>query len=356
MKSDDLLEAIGDLDDELILSAQRNPRNMIRWVRWTAAACLCLVVSGAVLAFWLQSGLGASVHLDHNVIPTDTGAYYTSQHVYYYDRQTQQSSLVSLRNGTLTQTRSGVYLLTHLFHHLYRIDGSKLTYCGKLHDDNLLEVVEGKAYHRIDGHIEQIDLKTGAVTRLGEATAKTDGVLGNIVMFGTRVYYDVSLDGKYVIHTFVPGKAGSHQEYPLEQGVHVEKFFEDFALLESERGLYRLDYGTWEQEFLCEYAPNTGALDYYGGTLYFVAEFRSEQGYGEPALVSLNPYTKAFEILRPLYHGDGTATTITEIEVCEDGYYYTDPSATEGGLFFHAFSDGSETCIRRHGTPKGNVN
>lgn len=41
----------------------------------------------------------------------------------------------------------------------------------------------------------------------------------------------------------------------------------------------------------------------------------------------------------------GGRKTYTEIMMCDSGYFYTEPSATEGGLFFHSFDGTDEIAI-----------
>ncbi len=48
MKAELLLQAMSGLDDELILAARTPPRR-VHWVRYAAAACLCLVLAAAAL-------------------------------------------------------------------------------------------------------------------------------------------------------------------------------------------------------------------------------------------------------------------------------------------------------------------
>jgi len=51
VKSEKLLYAIGEIDDDLISGAVRDTkaRRQSAWLRWGAAACLCLVIAGAAI-------------------------------------------------------------------------------------------------------------------------------------------------------------------------------------------------------------------------------------------------------------------------------------------------------------------
>ena len=59
MKSERLLRAIGDIDDDLVAGAAAKKRGMPRWAKWTAAAAACLVLVTAGGAF-LLGRLGAT--------------------------------------------------------------------------------------------------------------------------------------------------------------------------------------------------------------------------------------------------------------------------------------------------------
>ena len=62
-------------------------------------------------------------------------------------------------------------------------------------------------------------------------------------------------------------------------------------------------------------------------------------------LISLNVLTGEVRTVTKLTGENGTTQTYTEIVVCDTGYFYTDPSASEGGLFYHRFDDQSEIVI-----------
>ena len=62
MKSEHLLEAVGRIDDELVLEAARAPRRRAVWARWgalAAAAALCVGLIGAYRLFSAPKGSAA---------------------------------------------------------------------------------------------------------------------------------------------------------------------------------------------------------------------------------------------------------------------------------------------------------
>ena len=82
--------------------------------------------------------------------------------------------------------------------------------------------------------------------------------------------------------------------------------------------------------------PTTNALDRVGNELYYVAERQEE------VLISLNLQTEeVVELVEIEGH------TYTELVACEGGYYFTDPSDTNGGLFYYDFVTGSAVQISK---------
>ena len=61
MKANDLLDLIGNVDDGIVVEAEKRKRPAVsRWARWTAAAaCLCAVIVGGVLLFVRTGGNAA---------------------------------------------------------------------------------------------------------------------------------------------------------------------------------------------------------------------------------------------------------------------------------------------------------
>ena len=106
-------------------------------------------------------------------------------------------------------------------------------------------------------------------------------------------------------------------------------------------------YGDKEVKLLSEYIPTTGALDYFDKKLYFIIAIPidGDAEYYEEELISLNIQTGEISTVTQLTLENGTTQTYTEIVVCDSGYFYTNPSATEGGLFYHNFDGGTEITI-----------
>ena len=101
-----------------------------------------------------------------------------------------------------------------------------------------------------------------------------------------------------------------------------------------------MPYANTTPIFLTEYSPSSGAFDYYNGKVYFTVEADSKAN-----LISIDVETGEINEVVSLVESNKTVRTYTEIAVCADGFYYTNPSNTDGGLFYHAFNQTEETKI-----------
>lgn len=121
MDNNQILDAIGAIDDEVIFAAKKQKKgNRNRWVRWGAvAACLCLAVAGVL--FWQLAGLpdndepGITLGENGVTIPlknvslsaedkTNLPAFFIYQGRYYveYERLGENADIVGERLGTAT--------------------------------------------------------------------------------------------------------------------------------------------------------------------------------------------------------------------------------------------------------------
>ena len=78
----------------------------------------------------------------------------------------------------------------------------------------------------------------------------------------------------------------------------------------------------------------------YNGKVYFTVEADSKAN-----LISIDVETGEINEVVSLVESNKTVRTYTEIAVCADGFYYTNPSNTDGGLFYHAFNQTEEIKI-----------
>lgn len=101
-----------------------------------------------------------------------------------------------------------------------------------------------------------------------------------------------------------------------------------------------MPYTNTDPILLTEYSPSSGAFDYYNGKVYFTVEVEAKA-----ALISIDVETREINEVVSLVESNETVRTYTEIVVCADGYYYTNPSNTNGGLFYHSFNQTEEIKI-----------
>lgn len=188
--------------------------------------------------------------------------------------------------------------------------------------------------------IEKIDFTTGNVT---EILSVSGCHLEAQKIVGEKLYYYTTDNGGTI--SMLDFRTGE-SEVVYNLSVDDAEFYDDFVLMETEQGLSGMKYDDMQTVFISEYKPTTGALDYCNDKLYFQAAFETgvEEEY-EEALVSIDLQTKEMNVVTQLTEG-GMSKTYTEIAVCDDGYFYTEPSATEGGLFYHSFNGTAEITIR----------
>ena len=347
-------EAMGEIDSKYVERAinYQPKQKRYSWLKWGAmVACLCLLIVGALnigsLFLW-RSGCSQT---SHNVTLADGKIYYVYNNgVYLYELDSTTQKKVADFNGVLTQTQSGLYLINKATGEVYSISGSMLTLAGRIAPDSaLIDVLNNKIYYRTyqdDGiyFVMEKDLTTGTIS---EVVSVSKGHMIAQKVIGNELYYCTTENGGTIFVIDMQTKdnktifnASVTNEFDMNSVV----FFDDFILIKTGEGLFSMGYNDKEATFLSEYLPTTGAVDCFDKRLYFIIAIPVNE-YFEEELISLNVLTGEISTVTQLTLENGTTQTYTEIVVCDSGYFYTNPSATEGGLFYHSFDGGSEITI-----------
>ena len=359
-KTAKLYNSITNVNSQFIEEAQtKMKKKRYGWLKWSAvAACLCLLTVGALnvgsLFLW-RSGCGQT---SHNVTFADGKMYYVYNNgVYLYEIDNSTQKKLTDFNGVLTQTHSGIYLTNESTGEVYFISDSTLTLVESITPDStLIDVSDGKVYYRTyqnDGaySVVEKDLTTGTTS---EVVSVSKGHMIAQKIINNELYYCTTENGGTISVIDIQTKDNKtiyNSPATNEFDMNSVMFFDDFILIKTNQGLFSMGYHDEEATFLSEYVPITGALDYYDSKLYFEAAFPlngDDEAYEyTEELISLDVQTGEINTVTQLTNENGTTRTYTEIVVCDSGYFYTEPSAAAGGLFFHSFDGEPEIAIRK---------
>lgn len=358
MSVKDFSEAMGELDVKYIEKAMNYQAKKKKngWLKWGAlAACLCLLVVGGLSVGDLISGRsGCGSQLSHNITLADEKMYYTCNDcVYLYDINNSTQKKIADFNGILTQTHSGLYLFDEEAGDVYSVFDSMLTLVGSIEPNStLIDVLGNRIYYRTyqnDGvysySIAEKDLTVGTIS---DVVSVSNSHMIAQTIIGNKLYYCTTENGGTIsVFDMQTKESTTIYNSQLANGTEMRNvvFYDDFILLETEQGLYSMRYNDKETIFLSEYIPTTGALDCFGKKIYFIIAVPVNE-YFEEELISLNVQTGAISTVMQLTE-NGATQTYTEIVVCDSGYFYTNPSATEGGLFYHSFDGDADIAICR---------
>ena len=363
MRKEELFNIIGEVDEQKVAAAgmAMNTKKKSRpaWVKWGAmAACLCLVVVGAFMGHNNDFGKMACGHTNHSITVTQNGVYFaeTDSGVYFYNVANEETTEVAKFNGTFCKTTSGIYLLNNSSGELYIVENAEITnvgtldynspdYIKDLHSIDLIDIQDNVAYWT---SVYQ-DKNTNDIYKAVFATNLTTSEKSELLtLYGSNPFKGGIVAGNlYFLNRVENNKIEllnlstydrvTVYEMPEDfKEISNMVFYEDMIVFESSTGMYQLDYDTAEIEKLTDIIPTTNALDRVGNELYYVAERQEE------VLISLNLQTgEVVELVEIEGH------TYTELVACEGGYYFTDPSDTNGGLFYYDFVTGSAVQISK---------
>lgn len=348
MKEERILNVLGQVDEKYIEEAtieKKAKKNS--WIKWIAiAACFAIVFIGVNVGsnFFWKTGCGQT---SHNITLMDGKVYYTCMNdgLYVYDQESEVSNKLAKSSGILLKTHEGLVLYDTTTGIVYSVEQNKLTEITTIPDSTVFDMIADNLYYRtytdnIGYDIVEENLRTGECSVL---LSVANGHITAQKIIGDKLYYSTT-ENEGMIFAFDMQSKDNTVLY--NSPFNSVSFYDDFALIEDEQGLSMLEYTNADVDFLCKYVPTTGALDYYKGKLYFAISIcvDSNENY-EESLIALDVKTKEITTVAVLTNENGTVKTYTEIVVCDTGYYYTEPSATIGGLFYHSFDGISEITI-----------
>lgn len=355
MKKEKLYETIGDIDENYISEAHETiKKTRPIWYKWGAvAACLLVVLVSIVISN--DFGKMACGHTSHNIITAHNGIYFSEidKGVYFYNAVNKEIIEIADFEGVFYKTSSGIYLLDNISGKVYAVkdkeissvgelDYDSLDYDKDLHALNIIDIQDNVVYwtsiyqdtsDSIYKMVFATDLVTGEkreVLMLNSSSPFKGRIVDGVLYFWNE-------EGKGSIETFDLNTKENNTIYEISENnseISNTIFYEDVIVFETNLGLYQLRYDSKEAEKLTDIVPTTNAFDRVGNELYYVCERDKEM------LVSFNLQTKKVAELVELDH-----YTYTELVCCEKGYYFTDPSDSNGGLFYYDFESGKTIQI-----------
>lgn len=352
MKNENILDAIGMINETAVQDAKayQKPRSR-SWMKWGAmAACLCLIVMGGIFAA-LNGGLWrvACGHTSHSITLSDNSMYFSEAEkgAYLYDTVNSKTIKIADFGGVFYDTASGVHLLDHATGELYSVVGKEIKKIGSLeysgpdydaalHSLYLIDVLDGVAYWTsvyqdansgsIYKNVFATDFATGEKREL--LVLHDSGTFEGNVIGDTLYYFNNTDNGSIESLDLTTMEVVTLYTVSDDVTVNDVFFYENSIVFETNMGLYQLTYKDQTPEKLTDIVPTTHAFDRSADKLYYVAEVEADT----EALISFDLVTgEVTEIVKMDDY------TYTEIVICENGYFFTDPSDSEGGLFYYNF-------------------
>ena len=347
-------DAMSELDskyvDEAINYKKKAQKSV--WVKWgVMAACLCLIVVGGLGISWVlfngnigtQSTCG---HTNHDITILEDDVYFTCQNVgvFIYHRKGGECEKITDEYGKLTKTSSGLLLFNDETGVVYQISGSSVTaLCNIEAKSTVIGIIDDNLYYLSSDEksVMTANLITGdnkEVLSIGNGHIIRLIINDNILYYS---YYENDTASIKVCDTTTNEQGELYHISANNTNEPISIYFtEEYIFIGTEKGLFHMPYANTTPIFLTEYSPSSGAFDYYNGKVYFTVEADSKAN-----LISIDVETGEINEVVSLVESNKTVRTYTEIAVCADGFYYTNPSNTDGGLFYHAFNQTEEIKI-----------
>ena len=347
-------DAMSELDSKYIdeaLNYKKKAKKPV-WVKWGAmAACLCLIVVGGlgISRVLFNGNIGmqsACGHTNHDITILENDVYFTCQNdgVFIYHSKDGECEKITDEYGKLTKTSSGLLLFNDETGAVYQIFGNSVTtLCNIEAQSTVIGIIDNDLYYLSsdDKNIIATNLITGdnkEVFSIGNGYTTHQIINDNILYYS---YYENDT-ASIKIYDTTTDEQGELYRISTNNTNELIKiyFYEEYIFIGTEKGLFYMPYTNTDPIFLTEYSPSSGAFDYYNGKVYFTVEADAKAN-----LISVDVKTQEINEVVSLVESNGTVRTYTEIAICADGYYYTEPNNTNGGLFYHSFNQTEEIRI-----------
>ena len=361
MKTDQIIDAIGEIDEELIVSALGSRQGAEAAVQKQAVRdeapagaqkkkkkwFIIPAALAAVFALFLiimPGGMGSTTNQKYVVPISDTQIYFTSHPTRFrqealclYDTETGKTTRI-LNNTIALKTASGIIGFNRADGSIYKLSGEQAEKIGELKSeikltsdyafagDELYFLYSWKA-------VCKENIKTGQVTELVRRENKF-GYVDDLGISGGKVFYtDTGVsDGEVRLNVYTVDDTGQETkvcEIKAEDGsdftgAYKVTYFDDYLTVSIFDGLFIIDAETLS----CRKIRNkgTGSISLHDGKLYFTDEYLSNE-----YLLCIDPVSGEETAVMPVksaYSIDsvsGEATTLTSAKNVYNswGFYVT---------------------------------
>lgn len=373
MKELRIANALNYIDDDLISDAvtymPKKAKHPV-WTKWVAmAACLCLVVGGAISLFWQREttgtgGYGADLTLYELTMVGDE-LYFTDQTggVFRYISGADAPEKLADMKGTLTKTSDGLYFTDYDKKVFYQIKDAELQKLIEADSGELvpwfIDLLDGFVYWCTDEYVEGSNgEKYNNVTtyRTNTATGDTEllfaenvSILKPEYISDNKLYYETYRGEIRYFDISTGNTSVLSDEFYSDNGIieiRDRTYYNDCMILHVDetlhdengnrtgmiRSLYRMPYDGSSAVKLTDLAPESFEPVRVGDELYYTAMLKTETG-SHLAFVSCNINTGETEELTQ--YPEELANMAFELAVHEDGIYVTNPRYKEGGVYFY---------------------
>lgn len=346
-------DAMSELDTKYVDEALNYKKKAKKpaWLKWgVMAACLCLIVVGGlgISRILFNGNIGQSMcgHTNHDITIWEDDVYFTCQNngVFLYHSIGGECEKITDGYGKLTKTSSGLLLFNDETGVVYQISESSVTaVCNIEVKSTVIGIIGDNLYYLSsdDKSIIAANLITGdnkEVISIDNGYTTSQIINDNILYYS---YYKNDTTSIKIYDTTTNEQGELYRISTNDTNEPIRIYFEKkYIFIGMEKGLFYIPYANTNPTFLTEYSPSSGAFDYYNGKVYFTVEAEAKA-----ALISVDVETREKNEVVSLVESNETVRTYTEIFVCADGYYYTNPSNTNGGLFYHSFNQTEEIKI-----------
>ena len=312
MKTDQIIDAIGEIDEELVVSALETRQGAEAVMQKQALSdatpadtkkkkkkwLIIPTALAAVFALFLiimPGGMGSTTNQKYVVPISDTQIYFTSHPTCFrqealclYDTETDKTTRI-LNNTIALKTDSGIIGFNRADGSIYKLSGVQAEKIGEAKAD--IKWMDNYAFAGDELYflysrkaVCKENIKTGQVTELVRREDKF-GYVDNLGISGGKVFYtDTGVpDGEVRLNVYTVDDTGQETkvcEIKAEDGsdftgAYKVTYFDDYLTVSIFDGLFIIDAETLS----CRKIRNkgTGSISLHDGKLYFTDEYLSNE-------------------------------------------------------------------------------
>ena len=312
MKTDQIIDAIGEIDEELVVSALETRQGAEAVMQKQAVSDATpadtkkkkkkwLIIPAALAAVFalfliiMPKGMGSTTNQKYVVPISDTQIYFTSHPTCFrqealclYDTESGKTTRI-LNNTIALKTASGIIGFNRADGSIYKLSGEQAEKIGEAKSD--IKWMDNYAFAGDELYflysrkaVCKANIRTGQVTELVRREDKF-GYVDNLGISGGKVFYtDTGVpDGEVRLNVYTVDDTGQETkvcEIKAEDGsdftgAYKVTYFDDYLTVSIFDGLFIIDAETLS----CRKIRNkgTGSISLHDGKLYFTDEYLSNE-------------------------------------------------------------------------------